>query len=84
MVYELPGVERMACTIHQGDYGRLHQAFNVLLGWVELNGYRVAGPPREVYLRFGADSQGYELPVAYLTEEVSAYVTELQLPVEKI
>lgn len=83
-IYELPGVERMACTVHQGDYARLHQAFNMLQNWIEINGYRLAGPPREVYLRFGADNQNYELPAAYLTKEASAYVTELQLPVEKI
>ena len=83
-VYELPGAELMAYTVHQGSYATLHRAFNALLNWIETNGYQVAGPLREVYLRFGADNQGYELPGAYLAEEAAAFMTELQLPVKKV
>ena len=42
-----------------------------MLGWIEENGYRVAGPNREIYLR-GGNEQGNP-----------DYVTEIQFPVEK-
>ncbi|MDJ0776164.1 MAG: GyrI-like domain-containing protein [Mastigocoleus sp. MO_167.B18] len=72
LVYELPGVEDMACTVHQGSFASLGQAYNTLLEWVEKNGYRVIGSTREIYLQYerGRDE--------------SEYVTEVQIPVEKI
>ena len=72
LVYELPGVEDMACTVHHGSFAGLGQAYNTLLEWVEKNGYRIIGSTREVYLQYerGGDE--------------SQYVTEVQVPVEKI
>lgn len=71
-VYELPGVEEMACTVHRGSFTSLGLAYKSLLEWVEKNGYRIIGSIREVYLQFerGGDE--------------SHYVTEVQVPVEKI
>jgi DNA-binding transcriptional MerR regulator len=83
-VYELPGVEHMACTIHTGSYMVIDRAYQALFTWLAVHGYRLAGPGREVYLRFGADNIGYELPAAFLTNEAAAYVTELQLPITKV
>jgi effector-binding domain-containing protein len=82
-VYELPGWEAMACLIHRGGYDHQLQTFAVLLQWIELNNYAIAGPTRGVFLRFGADQQGYALPAAYVTTEVEEWVTELQVPVLK-
>ena len=56
-------------------------AFSLLLRWIEDHDYAVAGPTREVYLRFGADQVGYSLPDGYLAERDEEYVTELQVPV---
>lgn len=81
---ELPGVEAMACVVHVGRYDSLNEASSALYLWVEANGYRAAGPGREVYLRFGVSRQlgDVPLPSAYLADNADRFVTELQLPVE--
>lgn len=66
---DLPVVQQAACTVHKGDYSGLNDAYVALGRWIEANGYRVVGPPREVYLVGGgapADN-----------------ITEIQFPVEK-
>lgn len=72
-VRELPGMETMACVIHQGSYETIGQAYIALLAWVEANNYQAAGPNREVYL-VGPGAGG---------TEPATYVTEVQLPVTK-
>jgi effector-binding domain-containing protein len=71
-IRELPGAERMACVVHQGSYESVSEAYNTLMAWIGSNGYRIAGPCREVYLR-GPESG----------PDASSYVTEVQVPVEK-
>jgi DNA-binding transcriptional MerR regulator len=80
-VRELPGLAQAACVVHTGHYGTLYQAYNALLGWIEANDFRMAGPMREVYLRYGADGLGFDLPPTYVAAEADEYVTELQLAV---
>ncbi|MBN1438657.1 MAG: MerR family transcriptional regulator [Anaerolineales bacterium] len=70
---ELPAVPAAACTIHQGAYEGFSQAYAAIMGWINNNGYRVAGPFREIYLRG---------PGPQPTDPMS-YVTEIQVPVEK-
>ena len=82
-VVELTGIPCAACVVHTGEYGTLYQAYNALLGWIEANAYRMAGPIREVYLRYGADGLGFDLPPTYIAQHSDPYVTELQLAVEK-
>lgn len=72
-VRELPGVEAMACVVHRGGYDGLGQAYSALMSWIEANGYRIAGPNREVYLRGAGPNV-----------DPGAYVTEVQFPVEKV
>ncbi len=72
VVRELPGVERMACAVHQGSYESIGAAYNALMAWIESNGYRITGPCREVY------PQGPESG-----RDPASYVTEVQFPVEK-
>ena len=71
-VRELPGVEQAASMVYQGTYENIGEAYNTLLAWIGTNGYRIAGPCREVYLR-GPESG----------PDSSSYVTEIQVPVEK-
>ena len=73
-VHELPGISQVACTVHHGPYEMLSQAYGELIKWIETNGYRIAGPNREIYLKGpeGKDSDPAE------------YVTEIQIPVEKV
>jgi effector-binding domain-containing protein len=82
-VRQLEALPAAACVVHTGGYETLDQAAAVLLRWIESHAYRVIGPTRELYLRFGADNQGYTLPSAYLAVEVGQFVTELQIPVSK-
>jgi DNA-binding transcriptional MerR regulator/effector-binding domain-containing protein len=72
-VYELPAAT-MASLVHHGAYNGLPDAYRVLLQWIGENGYRVAGPNRELYLYC-------TVPVR---QDDESYVTELQFPVEKI
>ncbi|HSL29202.1 MAG TPA: MerR family transcriptional regulator [Anaerolineales bacterium] len=82
-VIQLPRVRAAACVVHTGDYATIYQAYNSLLGWIGANGYHIAGPIREVYLRYTADGLGFDLPPTYLAKDPNSYVTELQVPVEK-
>jgi len=82
-VRELEGIAAAACVVHRGDYATIYQAYNALLGWIEANSYRIAGPVREVYLSYSADGLGFALPPTYLADDPDSFVTELQLPVEK-
>lgn len=80
---ELPAVEQVACAIHQGAYEGFSYAWAALGKWVEANGYRVAGPCREVYLRYDGTGANVEYPPECYTEDVSQFLTELQFPIEK-
>jgi len=70
---QLPSVEKMACVIHQGCFESLGCAYQQLLSWVDANRYRVSGPVREVHV------QG----PPFCTES-ARFVTEIQVPVEKM
>lgn len=68
-VHELPAAT-MATTVHKGHFDSIGQAYDALMQWIEANGYRIAGPSREVYLKFSR-------------EDLAGNVTEIQFPVEK-
>ena len=82
-VRQMPRLTSVACVVHVGEYADVYQAYNALLAWIEANEYRMTGPIREVYLRYGADGLDFELPPTYLADDKHEYVTELQLSVEK-
>ena len=82
-VRQLPRLSNVACVVHVGEYSDIYQAYNALLAWIEANEYQMAGPIREIYLRYGADGLDFELPPTYLADDKHEYVTELQLSVEK-
>jgi effector-binding domain-containing protein len=69
-VYEVPGVEEMACVIHEGPFETISNAYAALDAWMRENGYKVAGQSREIYLRSGE-------------EESLHYTTEVQVPAIK-
>jgi DNA-binding transcriptional MerR regulator len=74
-VYELPAVDQMACTIHHGPFTGLINGFTALFKWVDANGYQMAGPDREIYLRHPSKTD--------FANDTQA-VTELQVPVCRI
>ena len=78
-----PQKSNVACVVHAGNYSSLYLAYNALLGWIETNTYCMKGPIVEVYLRYGAEGLGFDLPLTHLEGDSDQYVTELQLSVEK-
>jgi effector-binding domain-containing protein len=52
----------------------LSQSCQIVLKWIEANGYQVHGPIREIYFH-------YEDPVR---QDDNSYVTEIQVPIAKI
>jgi DNA-binding transcriptional MerR regulator len=81
VVRELPPLRQAACVVYCGSYSQTQAAVHALESWAATNGMCAAGPTREVYLRFGADENGYRLPAAFLGDDAATYVTEVQLPV---
>jgi DNA-binding transcriptional MerR regulator len=71
-VRELPRVS-VASIIHHGAFNRVAEATIAVLHWIEDNGYRQAGPLRELFLRISE-------PVS---RDDESNVTEIQVPVEK-
>jgi effector-binding domain-containing protein len=65
---------KVASVIHHGDYNTLNQSYQMVLKWVEANGYQVDGPIREIYLQCGEP----------LRQDDDSYVTEIQVPAAKI
>jgi len=70
-VHELPAAT-VASTVHQGSYNTLIDAHEAILRWMENNGYRLAGPSREIYL----------YNVMPIDHDDPTYITEVQFPVE--
>lgn len=73
-IYELPGEESMASTIHRGSFTGLAGAYTALLKWIDAHGYRIYGPDREIYLRLPEISQS--------RSDLNA-ITEMQVPIER-
>lgn len=76
----LPAVETMACTIHHGPFQTIGQAYEAIMKWIEVNGYRICGAGREVYVR-EAKTDPENQAMASQTDPDT--VTEVQYPVEK-
>jgi effector-binding domain-containing protein len=67
----LPGGE-VACAVHEGSYDAIGGTYGEVMAWIEDNGYRITGAPREMYLT-GPESG----------DDPSTFVTEIQVPVQK-
>ena len=61
-----------ACIFHKGSYGTLSESYEVVLKYIEANGYEIAGEIRESYID-GVWNQ----------DEESGWLTEIQIPVRK-
>ncbi len=77
-VRTLPAVKSMACTVHHGPFTTINSAYEALMKWINDNGYHIAGPGREVYLREAAPN-----PSGGISQADPETVTEVQFPVEK-
>ncbi|WP_216911738.1 MerR family transcriptional regulator [Nocardia noduli] len=66
-IVDLPAVAQAATVVHRGSMDAVMEPWQALGRWVDENGYRSAGPAREVTLEF--------------TEDPSGWVTELMEPI---
>jgi len=49
-VYELPSTQ-VAAVVHQGHFEDFQQGHAAILEWIDANGYQIAGPYREIYIK---------------------------------
>jgi DNA-binding transcriptional MerR regulator len=66
-ITDLPEIGQAATIVHHGSMDNVMATVQTLARWIEANGYRSAGYPRELYLECPSDQD--------------AWVTELQEPV---
>ncbi len=66
-IVDLPAITRAATVVHRGPMDDVLRTIQVLARWIDGNGYRSSGYPREFYL---------ECP-----EDEAQWVTELQEPI---
>jgi DNA-binding transcriptional MerR regulator/effector-binding domain-containing protein len=71
-VHELPAAT-VAATVHHGSYVAIGAAHEAVVRWIEANGYRIAGPDRELNLYHAQP----------IRRDDESYITEIQYPVEK-
>lgn len=71
-VVVLPEVPLAATTLHHGDMTGIGESWTALFERLTADGYRVAGPTREVYVEAVGHEPGPD------------WVTELQAPVERV
>jgi len=84
-VRRLPGAPAMACAVYIGSYDQTPDVLGSIMVWMEANQYRMVGPYREVYIRFGADREERLIfSRGFLAGETDSLVTEIQIPVEKL
>lgn len=69
-IVDLPVIQQAATVVHRGSMDNVMATIQLLAGWIEDNGYRAAGYPREFYL---------ECP-----EDQAQWVTELQEPITRM
>lgn len=69
---ELPAVSTMATFVVKGSIENMHTGYGAIGTWAEINNYRFAGPPREVFLQRS------------LTDEGEDNLIEIQYPVEPV
>jgi DNA-binding transcriptional MerR regulator len=78
--YDLPAVETMASTVHEGPWVTVSEAYAALQEWTSANRYRVTGPLREVILKTAT----VEPDGMHVSQTDSGGVVEVQFPVEKV
>ncbi|MGN0267955.1 MAG: MerR family transcriptional regulator [Lachnospiraceae bacterium] len=62
-----------ACIYHKGSYGTISESYEVVLKYIEENGYEIAGPIRESYI-----------DGIWNKDDESQWLSEIQVPVKKV
>ncbi|MFC1997523.1 GyrI-like domain-containing protein [Chloroflexota bacterium] len=73
---ELPATKSMASVVHDGRTTHLTSTYAQLYGWMQANGFQVAGSFREIYLPDSGFSNQLQI-------DLDAGFTELQCPVKR-
>lgn len=60
------------CTYHKGSYDNLRDSYNIILKYIEDNGYEIVDNPRECYI-----------DGCWNKENEDDYLTEIEFPVHK-
>ncbi|MFF8288200.1 MerR family transcriptional regulator [Streptomyces sp. NPDC016309] len=68
-IVDLPGLDEAATVVHRGPMDAVLPTVQTLATWIDANGYRSTGHPRELYL---------ECP-----DDTARWVTEIQEPVTR-
>ncbi|MBP2652519.1 MAG: transcriptional regulator, MerR family [Firmicutes bacterium] len=68
---KIDNVKTAACIMHKGPYNRIGMAYGAVMKWIEGNGYRISGFPRESYI-----------DGIWNKENSEEWLTEIQIPVE--
>jgi len=71
-MHELPAIQTMATAVQTGGPDLVFVALGRIAQWIEANGYRIAGPYREI---------GVELPGSAPFDEM---IIEVQMPLERM
>ncbi|WP_105616183.1 MerR family transcriptional regulator [Vallitalea okinawensis] len=66
-------VPTAVCTLHKGPYTTFNLAYGFIFKWIEDNGYKAIGMPRESYI-----------DGVWNKEDQNEWLTEIQVPVSKI
>ena len=61
------------CMYHKGAYENFGESYGYILKWIEENGYKIIAPIRERYI-----------DGVWNKENVNDYLTEIQVPVERV
>ena len=69
----LPLIRQAASIIHSGPYESFVDSYRHLMKWIQVNQLQIVGFNREIYLRGPND-----------TSNPDEYITEIQVPVEKV
>jgi len=77
----IEGCDSGLSLIYSGDYAKTPRLHERMLNWAVAAGLGVDGPLREIYHRYGADQDDYELPAAVIASRQEDFITELFLPV---
>lgn len=81
---EFAGIETVACVVHRGSYLTIDEAYYALWFWVEANNYVVVGPEQEILLHFDTRGRRLGWPSEWSADGPEQFVTEVQLPIQKI
>ena len=81
-VRRLKGAPLSCGLVFSGGYHQTETGYRQMTEWIREAGLHHAGPLREIYHRFGADCDDYDIPHRRLAESPAQYLTELRLPID--